>query len=750
MIRGVDRFPAARDGARRRQRLPPALAAIGLLAPALALLAALAGEEQQASREQGEAAKSKTFLLSIPLPVAGEIDTHVKRRIDQLLAALPPGRSRSTLILEFRPKAGQAGEGSEFERCLSLARYLASDRLSGLRTVAYVPSSVRGHAVLPVIACEEMILHPDAELGEAGLNEAFIDPTMRRGYGEIAERRRTVPAAIALGMLDKGLAVYRVQTLDGPRYVLEEELAALRKDKSTTISSVEAVVRAGDMARFTGRDLRLKYGFASHLARDRSELAAALQVPVASMEEDPSWGGRWRAVRADLQGPVSPQLVGWVERSIRERLEREEVNFLCLWIDSPGGAPLASLRLANFLASLNPSEVRTVAYVPAQARADAALIALACDHLVMADEATIGGPGAVEMADAQRSEIRRAIQAMAKEKHRDWSLPVALIDPGLAVYRCTREGTGEVRYFSAEELEELGRQEERPAAWVRGGEIEARRGLSGRKAEEVGLARYLAGSLDEFKQLYHLGEELDFLRPNWAHLLVEQLASPKIAGVLLFVAWFALLAEFSQPGVGIPGFVSAVCFVIYFWSQFLHGTAGWLEILLFLAGVLSVLVEILVIPGFGIFGLGGAVLIIASIVLASQTFVIPSNAYQLGQLPRSLMMVAAAGAGAFASLVLMRRYLADAPVVKRLMLAPVEEEDRELLARREALADYGHLRGKRGKTVTPLTPSGKAQFGDALMAVMSDGELIPAGTEVFVSDVVGTHVYVQRVPGKEA
>ena len=154
------------------------------------------------------------------------------------------------------------------------------------------------------------------------------------------------------------------------------------------------------------------------------------------------------------------------------------------------------------------------------------------------------------------------------------------------------------------------------------------------------------------------------MQPNWAHLLIEWLSAPHIAGILLFVAWFALLMELSQPGLSVAGFVSVLCFVVYFWSQFLHGTAGWLEVLLFVVGVVSVLVEIFVIPGIGIFGLGGGLLIITSIILASQTFVIPRNSYQLEQLPSSLMMVAAAGSGAFLAMVAMRRYLAEAPLLE--------------------------------------------------------------------------------------
>ena len=51
--------------------------------------------------------------------------------------------------------------------------------------------------------------------------------------------------------------------------------------------------------------------------------------------------------------------------------------------------------------------------------------------------------------------------------------------------------------------------------------------------------------------------------------------------------------------------------------------------------------------------------------------------------------------------------------------------------------------GKRGTVVTRLTPAGKAQFGDQLVDVITDGELVPAGAEVRVVEVSGNHVLVQ-------
>ncbi|MEO8495033.1 MAG: NfeD family protein [Planctomycetota bacterium] len=682
-----------------------------------------------------KAAPAVATLIPVSLPITGSADTNIKRMIDQTIESTAnQGAERPILILEFRSSGSEGSDASEFERSLSIARYLASDRLSGVRTVAYLPRSVRGHAVLAVLACEEIIIAPDAELGRAGIDEEHVDEAMRSSYREIAERRRTIPAAVALGMLDKDLAVSRVQTLDGVRYVFADELKSLQE--SGVVSSVDAIVAAGDLIGFTGSELRLKYGFASHLASDRNELLAALELPSGALEQDPSLGDQWRAIRVDVNGVINAKNVNWILKSTQQQLDQTPggINFVCVVIDSAGGSLVDSQRLASYLAGLDPAQVRTVAFVESQARGDAALIAWACNQLVMKDDAVLGGPGAVNVGAREAPELKQAVRAIALDTQRDWSLPVALVDSNSKVSRYTNS-RGDARYFCDEELA----AQPDPSQWTRGDVIDVGRGLSGSDASSVRLARHLASSLAELRQLYQIEDELEGVEPNWAHLAIEQLSSPQIAGTLLFIAWFALIIEVSQPGIGAGGFVSALCFILFFWSNFLNGTAAWLEGLLFVAGVVSLVVEIFVLPGFGIFGFGGACLVIASLVLASQTFIVPQNSYQVERFATSLTMVAAGLVGAFVALLTVRKYLPDAPIFKRMMLTVPDEEE---LEERELLADYRHLLGKRGKTLTQLTPSGKARFGDDDIDVISDGELVPRGSEVLVAEVRGNRVLV--------
>ena len=107
--------------------------------------------------------------------------------------------------------------------------------------------------------------------------------------------------------------------------------------------------------------------------------------------------------------------------------------------------------------------------------------------------------------------------------------------------------------------------------------------------------------------------------------------------------------------------------------------------MLFLMGIACIAIEIFVLPGFGIFGLGGGALVFASLVLASQTFVLPSNDYQMQQQSRSMLTVAMAGLGVFVSLLMLRKYVHHVPFFGKIMLLPPAGDDLGDLQRREVV-----------------------------------------------------------------
>ena len=242
-------------------------------------------------------------MLRIPLPVVGDTDRFVKRIVGKVMDDARKNNYRPVLIFQFETPRGQEehSRGSQFGASLELARFLSGETLAGATTVAYIPHSIQGHAVLVAAACDEIIMAPDATIGSAGIDEKTIGDFIIAGYREIANRRRTVPVELALGMLDPSREVLEVETDVSREFVTPEGLKELGQRR--TIAKQRVVIPKGEPAQFTGEQAR-RLGFVSFLANDRRDAARALELPPEAVEEDLSLADKWRAVRVDLKGPL--------------------------------------------------------------------------------------------------------------------------------------------------------------------------------------------------------------------------------------------------------------------------------------------------------------------------------------------------------------------------------------------------------------------------------------------------------------
>jgi membrane-bound ClpP family serine protease len=697
-------------------------------------------------------------LIRVRLPLTGNADAHIKTSIQRAVRQLthsppreqpaPGTRRRPVLIFELSAKGGPAGfgEGTDFTRALSLADYLVGPELAGIKTVAYIPRTIKGHGVLVALACEEIAMHPDAEIGEAGIDEDAtrpIKPNIVRMYQHIAAARDSVPNAIALGMLDPSVEVLMVETDEATEFILGDELEEIKR-KHTLVSPEETIVPRGSMGSFTGR-LGSKYSFVRLLANDREALARGLTVKPNAVIEDQSLLGDWKPVMISVEGPVTPRKARQLDTLITTETRDRNANWLGIRIDSTGGQLIDCLRVADRIAGLDSDDVQTVAYVPMDASGGAALIALACDQVVMQPEAHVGGKGTIELDRAELDAAVQSIRAsLATNSRLGWSLLAATIDPDIELFSYRNTKTGDVRYFSSEEADE------QPVAadWQKGPRIkqagEPLR-LDSKRAQELGAATHVVDSFDEFKQLYGFREDPRTAEPNWALELIEALSSPGLAFVLLVIGFVGIYVELHTPGVGAGAFVAALAFMLFFWSNFLNGTAGWLEVLLFVGGLMFLLVEMLILPGFGIFGLGGGLMILSSLVLASQTFVLPQSDSELKELRYSLTIVAAATLCVVIAAIALRRYLPRAPMFRTLLLNPAPEEELIELDYRESLADFSHLIGQQGTATTNLMPAGKADFEGQLVDVIAEGLPIERGQAIVVTKARGNRVLVRAV-----
>ncbi|MGO8745710.1 MAG: NfeD family protein [Thermoguttaceae bacterium] len=679
-------------------------------------------------------------LFKIQLPITARSVDSVRQGVVNVMQKCRDDGVRPVLVFEFSVPDEQSafGGGSKFGNALELANLISSKELSDATTVAFLPKSIQGHAVLAMLACDQIIMSKDAEIRSAGVDEETITPTIREAYKEMAGRRHRVPEEIALKLVDRSRELLKVETDLGIEYVTPAEIKELSKRR--TIVKKTVMFPAGEEARFSGTEARDI--FVNYLANSRVEAAEALELPPESLREDAAAFGQWRAVRIDIKGPIRRDVIEKAKRMIDEAVRRQDANFVCLWIESAGGSPYDSMQMAEYLANLPSDKVRTVAYIPKEARADAALIAFACDEVAVHPSTYLGGEGNFDFGPAEIGDVRTTLSGqIAPKKNRSWSLTAAMIDPRLSVFRFTRGG--ESGFFCDEELA----KQLKPDQWVKQEQVTTagKPFFVNKGSEAVGyhLADREVPDFARFREAYGLENDPRLLAPGWVDILVDALATDAMAVLLIVIGGVGLYAELHSPGLGIGGFIALVCFVLFFWNRFLHGTANWLEVVLFVTGLVCLLMEIFVVPGFGIFGLGGGLMIVSSIVMASQTFYVPHNEYQALQLKNSLLMVAAAGVGITAVIMLINRWLPQTPFLNRMVLQPPSPQETDYAGPEAQLALFQNMVGTSGVTTTPLVPCGKARFGAALVDVIADGDFVDRGSTVVVVAVQGNRVVVR-------
>jgi membrane-bound serine protease (ClpP class) len=201
---------------------------------------------------------------------------------------------------------------------------------------------------------------------------------------------------------------------------------------------------------------------------------------------------------------------------------------------------------------------------------------------------------------------------------------------------------------------------------------------------------------------------------------------------------------------GLFAILATINFSLFFWSRFLGGTAGTLELVLFGLGLVLLALEVFVIPGFGVFGVSGILLTLLSLVMASNTFAGMTTTEKFNQSMGSLGQLAAALATVIVVAMVINRFLPTMPFVRRLILAPpgyaANSGNGPILNPQflNNLTAEGPVPiGTKGFAASALKPSGKATFGDNYLDVVSDGAFIDHGTAIEVIRIAGSRIIVR-------
>ncbi|MEL7498100.1 MAG: NfeD family protein [Planctomycetota bacterium] len=443
--------------------------------------------------------------------------------------------------------------------------------------------------------------------------------------------------------------------------------------------------------------------------------------------------------------------------------ERIGADLIIVDIDSPGGLRDQSLEMARRLRDCDWAY--TVAIVNDQAISGGALMTLGVDELHVNPNARFGDIGEI-FFDAERwawrliepkveSYLSRDARDLAESKGRSADLAEAMIDSDVFVYvREVDDPDGEAGATKKEFKQIRSDAVLKPdPPWQLVPESGPDRFLtvSGQRAIELEIAQGTASTREA------LAEELNFdlsettvYKPTVIDSLVYYLQRWWAKFLLIVIGLTALYVELSAPGIGVGGILAGFCAILFFGSSFLGGTAGALEIFLFLSGLAFLAMEIFVIPGFGVSGVLGLLFLLLSVVLAGQDYVVPSTASEINRTFNSFAIIAASGFAFLITAYFVTQKMGSIPIFNQIVLDPggpetkVEEPEKGVVPIHPTVSV-----GDWGVADSVLRPAGRVKFAGRTVDVVSDGSFIDPGKQVRVLEISGSVITVTEVDEAE-
>lgn len=398
-----------------------------------------------------------------------------------------------------------------------------------------------------------------------------------------------------------------------------------------------------------------------------------------------------------------------------ETAEKENADCYILELNTYGGEVSTADSIRTKL--LN-AKMPTVVWVNDNAASAGSLISLACDSIYMAKSAKMGastvvnsmtGEGAI---DKYQSYMRATFRSTAETQGRNPDIAEAMVDQDVVV-----EGV-----------------------------IEAGKTLTFTTSEAIKNGYCEAEINDKNELLKRIGAEkaeVVMYEKSTVDGLIGWLMSPAISGMLITIILGGIYLELKTPGIGFGSLFAIAGALLYFAPYYLEGLAANWEILIFFAGILLLVVEVFLIPGFGIFGVAGLTLITAGLTFAmiDNTYFDFTNVAE-GKLSLSLFTVLVSTLLSILLLFILGGTLLQSNAFKSLELSDVQESKDGFTI---AVPEEAELVGEIGVAITDLRISGRIKVKGEIFDAITNGEYIEEGTEVLLDKYQGRYFIVKKV-----
>ncbi len=413
-----------------------------------------------------------------------------------------------------------------------------------------------------------------------------------------------------------------------------------------------------------------------------------------------------------VEGTIDLGLPPYIKRVIAEA-EKNKAEALIFEINTFGGRIDAATQIKDLI--LNTS-IPTIAFINKRAISAGALISLSCNKIVMVPGSSIGAATVVDQTGEKASEkaisyFRAEMGATAEKNGRNRLIAEGMVDEDIEIEGLSPKG--KLITLTTEE------------------------------ALQWKMADFIVNDLSEITERLEIkNKEIIYSKINWAEKVVRFLTDPLVSSLLISLGLIGLFFEIKTPGWGVPGTLGLLFLALFFGSHYIVNLADIIEIILFIVGAALLLLEIFVIPGFGVAGVGGIILMITGIYLSlvgQFKHTDPSTfSSAAGYLAFSLILTI------LGALVIIKLF-PKSSIWRHISLEESQLKDKGYIASR----DYRGYLGKEGKALSPLRPAGIGLFDGERLDVVSAGEFIEKDTPIVISQIDGYRLIVKSLEKKE-
>ncbi len=413
----------------------------------------------------------------------------------------------------------------------------------------------------------------------------------------------------------------------------------------------------------------------------------------------------------DLEGDIDPSAWRTVKNAYSQA-EGSGADLVLIKMNTFGG-------MVNFADSIRSrildSPLETVVFINHNAASAGALIALACDRIYMSKGSSIGAASVVDQSgqvlpEKHQSYMRGLMRATAEAKGRDPKVAEAFVDGDIDLP--TIKPAGKILTLTSSEAVKIELAEAEVASTA-----------------DLLIAEGVSNPQITIHQVTVIDRIISFL------------INPAVSGILILLIIGGIYFEMQTPGIGFALVVAVIAATLFFAPLYIQGLADNWEIALFIAGVVLILLELFVIPGFGIAGILGIICLVCGLA-----FSMVANDYfnfsisEPGMLFNSFLLVIASMVTATILMVIFGKSILKTKAFKRLVLQDEQRSEEGYTSSRRNT----ELVSREGVAKTVLRPSGKVEIdGKWYDAVALDG-FIDIGEDIYVEKHENYNLFVRK------